>query len=223
LALITIVRHGQAMFGAAEYDQLSPRGIEQSRCAGRYLADRVGKFDLALVGPRVRHAGTFEEMTRSGLASKDVKIEPSVDEFANGDAIFRSAVRRKKEAGDLWPTEPRSQAKLYSEEIRRWWAGEAVGQPGGELAEAFDARTRAWLAGVRSSHQQREKILVVTSAGLIASIVCHALDASRSHAFDVMMSIRNGSITMLSANEARLKLHSFNETAHLEKALVTGI
>jgi broad specificity phosphatase PhoE len=211
------------MFGAAEYDRLSPLGIEQSRRAGRYLADRVGKFDLALVGPRVRHAGTFEEMTSSGLASDDVKIEPSVDEFANGDAICRSAVRRKRESGDPWPTEPRSQARLYSEEIRRWWAGEAVGEPGGESAEAFDARTRAWLAGMRSGHEERTKILVVTSAGLIASIVCQALDASRSHAFDVMMAIRNGSITALSANQARLKLHSFNETAHLGKAMVTGI
>jgi broad specificity phosphatase PhoE len=211
------------MFGAAEYDRLSPRGIEQSRCVGRYLADRIGKFDLALVGPRVRHSGTFEEMTRSGLASNDVKIEPSVDEFANGDAIFRGAVRRREKGGEPWPAEPRSQAKLYSEEIRRWWLGEAVGEPGGESAEAFDARTRAWLAGVRSAYPEPEKILVVTSAGLIASIVCHALDASRSHAFDVMMSIRNGSITTLSANEVRLKLNSFNETAHLEKALVTGI
>jgi broad specificity phosphatase PhoE len=223
LALITIVRHGQAMFGAAEYDRLSPLGIEQSRCAGRYLADRVGKFDLALVGPRVRHAGTFEEMTRSGLASIDVKIEPAVDEFANGDAIFRSAVQRRKEGGELWPTEPRSQARLYSDEIRRWWVGEAVGETAGESAEGFDARTGAWLEGMRSAHQERDKILVVTSAGLIASIVCHALGASRSHAFDVMMSIRNGSITTLSAKKARLKLHSFNETAHLEKALVTGI
>jgi broad specificity phosphatase PhoE len=211
------------MFGAAEYDRLSPLGIEQSRSAGRYLADRIGTFDLVLVGPRVRHAGTFEEMRNSGLASNDVKIEPSVDEFANGDAIFRNAVRRRKQGGDLWPTEPKSQARLYSDEIRRWWQGEAVGEPGGESAEAFDARTRAWLAGVRSAQQERAKVLVVTSAGLIASIVCQVLNASRSHAFDVMMSVRNGSITTLSVNEARLKLHSFNETAHLSKALVTGI
>jgi len=159
----------------------------------------------------------------NGLACNDVKIEPSVDEFANGDAMFRSAVRRRKEAGDPWPAEPRSQAKLYSQEIRRWWQGEPVGEPGGESAEAFDARTKAWLARMRASHEERDKILVVTSAGLIASIVCQALDATRSHAFDVMMSIRNGSITTLSIKGAGLKLHSFNETAHLEKALVTGI
>lgn len=223
LALIIFVRHGQAMFGGAEYDRLSGVGIEQSRRAGRYLADRIGEFDLALLGPRVRHAGTFREMTMSGLTCNAVRIEPSVDEFANGDALFRSAVRRRKESGDPWPTEPRLQAKFYSEEIRRWWRGEPVGEPGGESAEAFDVRTRAWLAEMRTSHEDRKKILVVTSAGLIASIVCQALAADRSHAFNVMMSIRNGSLTTVSVKIATLKLHSFNETAHLEKALVTGI
>lgn len=211
------------MFGEAEYDRLSARGIEQSRRTGRYLAERIGAFDLALLGPRVRHAGTFLEMTTTGLTCNAVRVEPSVDEFANGDAILRSAIRRKMENGDRWPTESKSQARLYSEEIHRWWRGEPVGGSGGESAEAFDARTRAWLANIRVSHQAQEKILVVTSAGLIASIVCQALEANRSHAFDVMMSIRNGSITTLSVKEARVKLHSFNETAHLDTQLVTGM
>ena len=37
---ILLVRHGQASFGAADYDQLSPTGHEQSRVLGAALAAR---------------------------------------------------------------------------------------------------------------------------------------------------------------------------------------
>ena len=36
---LLLVRHGQASFGAADYDQLSDRGVEQSRRLGQWLVD----------------------------------------------------------------------------------------------------------------------------------------------------------------------------------------
>ena len=38
LAELTLVRHGQASFGAANYDQLSDLGMQQSRWLGEYFA-----------------------------------------------------------------------------------------------------------------------------------------------------------------------------------------
>ncbi len=41
MATIYLVRHGQASFGKENYDQLSPRGWEQGKILGRWLADKV--------------------------------------------------------------------------------------------------------------------------------------------------------------------------------------
>ena len=41
MATIYLVRHGQASFGKENYDQLSPRGWEQGRILGRWLAGKV--------------------------------------------------------------------------------------------------------------------------------------------------------------------------------------
>ena len=40
MGVVLLVRHGQASFGADDYDVLSETGWEQSRLLGRYLADR---------------------------------------------------------------------------------------------------------------------------------------------------------------------------------------
>ncbi|MCF8967887.1 histidine phosphatase family protein, partial [Pseudomonas carnis] len=36
---IYLIRHGQASFGADDYDVLSPIGVEQAQVLGRHLAD----------------------------------------------------------------------------------------------------------------------------------------------------------------------------------------
>ena len=39
MAAIYLVRHGQASFGAADYDQLSARGEQQAQLLGQWLKD----------------------------------------------------------------------------------------------------------------------------------------------------------------------------------------
>jgi broad specificity phosphatase PhoE len=55
---ILLVRHGQASFGAADYDALSELGVEQARRTGEALEDR--RFDLVIAGAMRRHAQTAE-------------------------------------------------------------------------------------------------------------------------------------------------------------------
>ncbi len=44
MALLFLVRHGQASFGQAHYDQLSDQGRQQARWLGEYFAGRGLKF-----------------------------------------------------------------------------------------------------------------------------------------------------------------------------------
>ena len=55
---IYLVRHGQASFGAADYDQLSDLGFEQARRLGLWLAETGQRFNLAVTGALRRHHQT---------------------------------------------------------------------------------------------------------------------------------------------------------------------
>src|SRR3989442_869576 len=69
---VTLVRHGQASYGQADYDQLSELGERQSRRLGSYWAERGVQFEFVFVGPRRRHRQTHDavadEYARRGLA-----------------------------------------------------------------------------------------------------------------------------------------------------------
>ena len=50
MSSILLVRHGQASFGAADYDNLSDVGHEQSRVLGAALAARGVSPDVVVAG-----------------------------------------------------------------------------------------------------------------------------------------------------------------------------
>ena len=60
MSILHLVRHGQASFGAEDYDNLSPKGIQQSIELGKALAKQQSTFDHIIVGPHRRHIQTFE-------------------------------------------------------------------------------------------------------------------------------------------------------------------
>ena len=54
-----LVRHGQASFGAADYDNLSELGHRQSVRLGEYFAHKGLQFEAVMVGTLRRHAQTW--------------------------------------------------------------------------------------------------------------------------------------------------------------------
>ncbi|HEX5739103.1 MAG TPA: phosphoglycerate mutase family protein, partial [Hydrogenophaga sp.] len=59
MGTLYLVRHGQASFGAEDYDQLSERGRQQSVQLGRYWAARGLVFDAVITGTLRRHEQTW--------------------------------------------------------------------------------------------------------------------------------------------------------------------
>ncbi|MEZ5457055.1 MAG: hypothetical protein R3F04_13250 [Lysobacteraceae bacterium] len=52
---VLAIRHGQASFGAENYDQLSERGAVQSQRLGNWLAQRMPRPQRILIGAMQRH------------------------------------------------------------------------------------------------------------------------------------------------------------------------
>src|SRR3546814_10473498 len=58
MGAIYLIRHGQASFGAVDYDKLSKRGVEQAAVLGQALAARGVKPDVVICGGMLRHRET---------------------------------------------------------------------------------------------------------------------------------------------------------------------
>ena len=63
MGTLYLVRHGQASFGADDYDQLSALGQAQARRLGEYWRESLGpelRFDAVLTGTLRRQLQTWQ-------------------------------------------------------------------------------------------------------------------------------------------------------------------
>ena len=81
---IWFIRHGQASFGADDYDRLSPTGIRQSELLGEYLAAAGGRFDRVWSGTMKRQKDTAVYALGGTLP----ELDPGFNEF-DAEAVFR--------------------------------------------------------------------------------------------------------------------------------------
>jgi len=90
---IYLIRHGQASFGADDYDVLSPVGVEQAQVLGQHLADLGVTFDRCIAGDlrRQQHTASaaFEQYSARGLPVPAVEVDSAFNEF-DADAIIRA-------------------------------------------------------------------------------------------------------------------------------------
>lgn len=209
MSTLYLLRHGQASFGETDYDRLSWLGELQAAEAGRFLASRVGAFDRVIVGPSRRH----EQTARSALAAfatpVEREVEPALDEFAHGHTVLDAARARRLAAGLDWPQHNSAQMRLYGAEIRRW-AIEGAPLPDVPKLDDFSARVHAWFAHLATSSPRGQRVLAVTSAGVIAVLVCAALRLPPARMIEFVESIGNASVTALAFSGERRGLVSFN-------------
>ena len=81
MSVLLLVRHGQASWGEADYDRLSPRGVEQSRLLGAALAGRAVRPDVVLRGSLRRHKQTADAAIEGAGWEVPVVEDAGWDEF----------------------------------------------------------------------------------------------------------------------------------------------
>lgn len=216
MSSLLLLRHGQAAFGAHDYDSLSPLGVRQAQATGAFFAERGLVFDAVHVGPRRRHRDT----ARAALGASGLLAVPALDEFAEGDALLGAARRELLARGEAWPQERDAQLRHYGEQLRRW-SGGAVVAGATPLAE-FSARVGDWLDSLRQG-PRGQRLLAVTSAGTIAILACRALGLPDERVHELLLALDNASLSELVFDDRRLSLRVFNSTAHLPLALASRI
>ena len=70
---LLLVRHGQASFGAADYDCLSELGHRQCVRLGQYLRERGARFEAVVTGTLKRHAQSWQGIAEGMQVRQDAQ------------------------------------------------------------------------------------------------------------------------------------------------------
>ncbi|MDY7574641.1 histidine phosphatase family protein [Actimicrobium sp. CCI2.3] len=222
MSTLTLLRHGQAAFGASDYDQLSPLGQLQAQATGEFFRQRGMRFDRVWIGPRRRHRFTAQ-LALAEIGGMMPEVDEGLDEFGEGEQLLAGAERRTGTRvlsdGSL---DAATRLRLYAEEIRLWAEGRIVVE-GVAPAAQFRARVGHWLRRATADTSSGQKVLGVTSAGVIAAVLCEVAglpDSALAHYIGV---IGNASLTGVVFSGKGAGLAYFNGTGHLAEDLLSGI
>ncbi|HTD29237.1 MAG TPA: histidine phosphatase family protein, partial [Xanthomonadaceae bacterium] len=209
---LLLIRHGQASFGAADYDQLSPAGEEQSRKLGAWLKSTGQLPDLIAVGPLRRHVRTADLcIEEAGVTVPRISVA-GLDEIDHEQVLARhrpDLAASGALVAELARTDDphRMFQRLYVASLERWCSGE------------FDHQyTRTWTefrAAVMGALQalaahQASTIWAFTSGGPIAVVVNALVGAPLEQAFSLSWPLVNTSLSRVALSARRSTLISYN-------------
>lgn len=225
MGMLLLVRHGQASFGAEDYDVLSERGHEQARLLGAWLGERGVVPDLLVRGGLRRHRETLEGLLEGAAWSAETRVEAGWDEFDHVGVV--AAMPREQGYDDPDPADPRGFQRLFEQATARWVDGAGVLPEGAETYDDFTGRVRGALGGAVAEAGSGRTVVVVTSGGPIG--VCAAAltdpDADRAAAarlwgrFNAV--VVNSAVTRVLVGATGTRLLTFNEHPHLVGELLT--
>jgi broad specificity phosphatase PhoE len=212
MGTLYLVRHGQASFGADDYDVLSELGHRQCRRLGEYLQARGQRFDAVLRGTLRRHAESLQGIADGfGGALPEAGLWPGLNEY-DAHAVVQ-AIHPGPIPKATTPEAVRAHFRLLREGLAAWTEGRSA--PTGMPAYAeFAAGIAEVLDHVRSRHDGA--VLMVTSGGPIGSALAQVLGAPPATAVELNLRIRNSAVTELTFTPKRYALHGFNHLPHLD-------
>jgi broad specificity phosphatase PhoE len=212
MGTLYLVRHGQASFGADDYDQLSDLGHKQSVRLGEYFAHKGIRFDGLIAGTLRRHKQTLDGILQGMKHEGEHLSWDGLNEY-DAQAVIASVHPHKLEK----PTSPdmvRHHFRLLRDGLAQWMAG-VVSPKGMPTYDQFVAGVAGALDHVRANHYGKN-VLIVTSGGPIATAVGYVLGTSPETTIDLNLRIRNTSITEFVFTPKRHNLVCFNALPHLD-------
>ena len=218
MANLLLIRHGQASFGAADYDELSPIGEEQSRCLGHWFR-RTGQLpELIATGSLRRQVRTSALCVETAGVGAPTLTLAGLDEMNHEEALARHRPDLAA-PGALIAELARSDdphrgfQRLYIAAVTRWTSGE-FDSDYARSWRSFRADVMEALAAL-AAHEART-IWAFTSGGPIGVIVNALVGAPMEQAFALAWPLVNTSITRVSVGAKRSHLVGYNAWPHLE-------
>lgn len=198
-----VIRHGQASFGADNYDKLSALGHRQSAAVGQALRDIGWVPDRTLTGTLTRQVET--------LASMGFDVGETHDGFNEYDFNDLLNARYKGDVPDMVKADRKTHFRTLRETVFEWQADQIEGPAESWATFATrveDARQAACASGA-------ERVLAVSSGGVIGQLVAASLNAPDKMMMTLNLQIKNTSITKFVFTDKAFFLHEFNASPHM--------
>ena len=203
-----MVRHGQAKQNATseeDYDRLSELGRTQAKWAGEHFRNLQLSFDVIVTGTLTRQIDT------QILMNIDTKIPVVRDERFNEIRLYDLAGLIKKQFGIDFPKDELSFKRHLILTFKKWENGEILNPP--ETFENYKTRVSE---GLNEIKDLGEKILLVTSGGIIAMAIKHTLDLTTEALGNCLLASCNTGVTKLLHYDQSFIISQINALPHLE-------
>ena len=203
MPVVLLVRHGQASFGADDYDVLSELGREQSAAVGAELSRRQLRTPVAISGSLRRQRDT------AALALPDVplRVDTRWDEYDHMGLLQRYVSPDASHDGTS-----KGLQVLLDHALASW-----VDDVDGSWPD-FSAGATAALAELAAGLPSGSDAVVFTSGGVIAAVTAALLGLGASGVVALNRVTANGAITKVVVGRGGTSLISFNDHAHFEGA-----
>lgn len=220
MGVILLVRHGQASWGAADYDNLSDAGHEQARITGRALAARGLTPTRVVCGSMRRHRQTAE----GALAAAGWTVESTTDDGWNEfDHVQMLEVHGAPEGGSA-----EGGAQLTRQDFDAWFDAATERWTSGEYDHDYDepfftftSRVEAALRRTAAGLGSGDAAVVFTSGGPISWVAATLLGGG----VDMWMRLNpvtiNASLAKVVVGARGTTLVSLNDHGHLEPDHIT--
>ncbi|MEX1178533.1 MAG: histidine phosphatase family protein [Nitriliruptor sp.] len=209
MAVVLLVRHGQASFGAADYDVLSDTGHRQADI----VAERLEATGVSSVvhGAMVRQRDTAAPiLRRTGLTAVE---DGRFDEYDHVELVRQVAADPDALPPEARQDDPRRAFQAVLEvALERWIAGDHGDEH--ESFVGFRQRVRDGLTALTGGLDGT--VAVVTSGGVISAVCADALGLDPAGWARLNTVIVNSSITKLVVGRRGTTLVTVNDHAHLE-------
>lgn len=211
MGTLYLVRHGQASFGAADYDNLSELGHRQSVRLGEYFAGKGVRFDTVLTGTLKRQVQTWAGIAQGAGLTVQTMLWPGLNEY-DSEAVIATVHPHPLAKPDT-PELYKHHFRLLRDGLTQWMNG-VVSPKGMPSYREFQHGVVSALDHVRK-HCEGD-VLIVSSGGPIATAVGHVLGTTPETTIELNLRIRNTAVCELAFNPKRHTLLTYNTLAHLD-------
>lgn len=221
---LVLVRHGQASFGSDNYDELSALGVRQAMLLRPHWQKLRWEFDGVCSGTLERqvdtamHAMGFDNVINS--ESCTVQIDPAFNEYDSSQLLRQygepaMSLQRLRE-------DPRAFQQVLEHALLQWIADSNRSDKASW--QSFNDVIWDSLTVLVSDRQTTDRIVVFTSAGVIACVLKQVLNLDAHGFLKINRRVFNASITHLNYGRSGFSLLGFNDVSALrlvEPELVT--
>ena len=236
MSQLLLIRHAQASFLSAEYDNLSEKGLQQSRILGDYLVESGFTFDCAYVGTLRRQQQTYQKVKEAylerGQFFPEATVYEELNEYKGMDIMgtVREELVQHHPNFTAWFKEmdkaPNHKTKMKMVvTFLNMWATESLGfdlPPGAQTWQAFKSTAEKGLKMMIKGNEKGKSIAAFSSGGCIAAMLGKIVGTNnpeKSMGFNLVM--RNTAISEVLFSGSRLSMKSFNTLPHLTEEMIT--